>query len=93
MSLASSQETFAESTIEWEPIPLAEAGFSPDVGDKLDAAFHRDKLPNLHGVLVVRHAKLALERYYDGPDERRGCGSCGYVQFGPEVIHDRRSVS
>ncbi len=93
MSLVSSQETFAKSTFEWEPIPLTEAGFSPDFGDELDAAFHRGELPNLHGVLVVRHGKLALERYYDGPDERRGSRSIGDVQFGPEVKHDLRSVS
>ena len=93
ITLVSSQQLFARSTFEWEPISLTKAGFAPDLGDKLDVAFHRNELPNLHAVVVARHGKLALERYYHGPDERRGRRFSGDVQFGPKVKHDLRSVS
>ncbi len=76
----------------WRPIPLAEAGFAEDLGEGLDAAVAAGKLDGLHAVLVVRKGRLALERYYAGEDERWG-DSLGRVVFGPEVLHDLRSVS
>ena len=76
----------------WQTIPLAEAGFADDLGARLDAAVADGKLAGLHAVLVVRRGKLALERYYDGEDERWG-DPLGRVVFGPEVKHDLRSVS
>ncbi len=47
---------------------------------------------NVHAVIVARHGKLVMERYYAGADERWGT-KLGVVQFGPEVKHDLRSVS
>ena len=76
----------------WQTIPLAEAGFADDLGARLDAAVADGKLAGLHAVLVVRRGKLALERYYNGEDERWG-DPLGRVVFGPEVKHDLRSVS
>lgn len=76
----------------WETMPLTEAGFAPDLGEQLDAAVGRGELPNLHAVVVVRFGRLALERYYEGPDERWG-EPLGEVAFGPDVLHDLRSVS
>jgi CubicO group peptidase (beta-lactamase class C family) len=47
---------------------------------------------NVHAVLVVRHGKLAYERYFIGQDERLG-RSVGTVTFGVDVKHDLRSIS
>jgi CubicO group peptidase (beta-lactamase class C family) len=72
-------------------MPLVDAGFEPNVAERLDDAVRRGELPNLHAV-VARHGKLVLERCYAGPDERWG-QPLGRVTFGPEVKHDIRSVS
>ena len=77
---------------DWQSISLVEAGFAPNVAGRLDDAVGSGELPNLHAVVVARHGKLVLERYYAGPDERWG-GPLGTVTFGPEVKHDIRSVS
>jgi CubicO group peptidase (beta-lactamase class C family) len=50
------------------------------------------ELANLHAVFVVRHGKLAVERYYTGADELWGT-ALGTVKFGPDTLHDLRSVS
>jgi CubicO group peptidase (beta-lactamase class C family) len=77
---------------DWQLISPAEAGFLPDVGEKLDGAVRTKEFVNLHAVVVVRGGKLVLERYYEGADERRG-EPLGTVNFGPEVMHDLRSVT
>lgn len=85
---------FAHPTIagDWPRTSPADAGFAPDVGEQLDAAVGRGDLPNLHAVVVARQGKLVIERYYEGPDERWG-DPLGVVTFGPEVLHDLRSVT
>jgi CubicO group peptidase (beta-lactamase class C family) len=77
---------------EWQSVAPVAAGFAPNVGDLLDDAVERGDVSNLHAVVVARHGKLVLERYYEGPDERWG-QSLGTVTFGPDVKHDLRSVS
>jgi CubicO group peptidase (beta-lactamase class C family) len=42
--------------------------------------------------MIVRHGKLVLERYFEGDDENWG-GSIGRVAFGPDTLHDLRSVT
>jgi len=80
------------SADDWQSIAPADAGFVPNVGGLLDQAVERGDLPNLHAVLVARHGRLVLERYYEGPDERWG-QPLGTLTFGPEVKHDVRSIS
>ena len=77
---------------DWPQASLTEAGFAADTGERLDRLYDSGALPNLHGVVVVRHGKLVLERYYEGADEVWGT-PLGTVAFGPEVLHDLRSVS
>lgn len=77
---------------DWQEVAPVDAGFAPNVGELLDQAAGRGDLPNLHAVVVARHGKLVLERYYEGPDERWG-KPLGTVTFGPDVKHDLRSVS
>lgn len=48
---------------------------------------------NIHAIVVVRHGKLILERYYSGEDQRYRPASLGVVEFAPDVKHDVRSIS
>lgn len=68
------------------------AGAASDLGERLDRGVHSGQLANLHAVFVARHGKLVAERYYQGADERWGT-PLGTVTFGPETLHDLRSVS
>ncbi|WP_207484750.1 serine hydrolase domain-containing protein [Arenibaculum pallidiluteum] len=77
---------------DWETGPLAEAGFDATLGDRLDAAFADGTLAGLHGVVVIRHGKLRIERYYPGADERWG-QALGVVEHRADLKHDLRSVS
>jgi CubicO group peptidase (beta-lactamase class C family) len=69
-----------------------QVGFSPDVERKLAAGIESGLLRGLHAVLVSRSGKLALERYDDGLDENWG-RPLGHVSFGPDTLHDLRSVT
>ena len=69
-----------------------QAGFSPDVADKLNAGIRSGLLHDLHAVLVSRAGELVLENYYTGPDEDWG-NPLGVVAFGPDTLHDLRSVT
>jgi len=77
---------------EWPRASLAEAGFAADLGERIDARVADGSFQNLHGVLVTRGGKLVLERYYKGEDQAWG-RPLGRVAFGPETLHDLRSVT
>ena len=82
----------ADPTQRWQKVSPADVGFAPTIGEDLDHTARKETFEGLHAVVVVRAGKLALERYYDGVDERWG-EPLGNVTFGPEVMHDVRSVS
>jgi len=91
--LAAGVSAWADEPAEnWPTASLAEAGFSDDLGEKIDAGVADGRFAGLHSVLLVRHGKLVLERYYEGEDEVRGRPR-GTVDFGPEDLHDLRSVT
>jgi CubicO group peptidase (beta-lactamase class C family) len=77
---------------EWPSATPEEAGFAPDLGARIDEAVRGGRVPNLHGVVVVRDGRLVVERYYDGPDEHWG-RPLGQVAFAPGTLHDLRSVT
>ena len=83
----------ADPPHDWQRISPADAGFLPDMGDKLDDAVRTKEFDNLHAVIVARGGKLVLARYYEGEDKRTRGPKSGIVTFGPEVKHDLRSVS
>lgn len=70
----------------------ATAASGGDIEDSLQSAFDAGKLPGLHGVLVQRQGETLAEIYFTGRDERWGT-PLGNRQFGPEELHDLRSVS
>jgi CubicO group peptidase (beta-lactamase class C family) len=76
----------------WKTVSPAEAGFAPDLEARFEAARAAGQLRNLHGVVVLRQGAIAFERYFAGVDEARG-RPLGEVAFGPETLHDLRSVT
>jgi CubicO group peptidase (beta-lactamase class C family) len=58
----------------------------------LDEQVRNGSLPGLHTVVALRHGEPLLSAYYEGPDERLGIAT-GAVRFGPDVLHDLRSVT
>jgi CubicO group peptidase (beta-lactamase class C family) len=68
------------------------SGFDPTRLCELDDFLAQWPARNIHAVVVVRHGKLVMERYFKGADERWG-RPLGVVEYGPEVKHDLRSIS
>ncbi len=46
----------------WPKAAPAEAGFSPDIAERLDADLRSGQLDGLHAVLVLRDGRLVVER-------------------------------
>jgi CubicO group peptidase (beta-lactamase class C family) len=75
----------------WNTTTPAEAGFGSDLDENFEIARQAGTLPNLHGVVAARGGQIFFERYLAGPDAGRS--PLGVVRFGPETLHDMRSVS
>lgn len=76
----------------WIIAAQKDVGLDPARLCGLDAFIAQWPQANIHAVVVVRNGKLAMERYFSGVDERWG-DKKGSVTFGPEVLHDLRSIS
>src|SRR5262245_64092991 len=72
--------------------PPQELVFAGDLAEKLDAGMRSGLLRGLHSVVVVRSGRTVLERYFEGEDETWG-RALGRVSFGPDTLHDLRSVT
>lgn len=70
----------------------ATAASGGEIEDSLQAAFDAGRLPGLHGVLVRRQGETLAEIYFSGEDQRWG-DPLGNRKFGPDALHDLRSVS
>jgi len=77
---------------EWRKLAPADAGFAPDLAARLDSLVTSGRAWKLHGVVIMRKGALVLERYDAGEDEIWG-DSIGRVAFGPDTLHDLRSVT
>ena len=77
---------------QWEVIDPAKVDFAPDLDDRFEIAHQAGVLPNLHGGLAARGGQIFLERYLSGPDTARA-RPLGMLRFGPDRLHDLRSVS
>lgn len=78
-----------------EPWPTAtpsEVGLDGAALDSLARRIETGELANIHSVVVVRDGKLAFERYSTGSDWLWS-QPLGTVAFGPETLHDARSVT
>lgn len=67
-------------------------GFDPMIGRKLVAGVESGLLRHLHVVLAERGGETVLESYGKGADEDWG-RPIGDVEFGPETLHDLRSIT
>ena len=76
----------------WPTARPEDVGLAGDLGSRIDHAMSRGDLPGLHGFLAVRHGRLAVERYYPGPDERWGM-PLPDAAHGPALLHDLRSIT
>ncbi len=62
------------------------------LADEIDRAVRDGRYHNLHAVILRQGGETIVERYYRGNDARRG-EPLGVVDFGPDMLHDLRSVS
>jgi CubicO group peptidase (beta-lactamase class C family) len=92
IGLGAAMSPLAAAAFEWTSIALKEAGLADDLGGRIDAAQRDGALSGLHGVVIVRYGRLVLERYCTGADEALG-RPLGEVGFGPDTLHDLRSVT
>ena len=69
-----------------------DTGFAPDLDARLETELRAGQISNLHGVVVLRGGKVALEHYVPGDDESWGW-PLGRVAFTAETLHDLRSVT
>jgi len=63
-----------------------------ELDERLHDAIEAGRAQGLHGVVVLHHGEVVLERYGAGEDFSWG-DSLGHVTFGPDTLHDVRSVS
>lgn len=76
----------------WETAHPVDAGFHPDLPQRLAAALQDGSVSNLHGLTIVRNGRLVLEHYGEGEDFSWGRAH-GVVRFTPETLHDVRSAT
>lgn len=62
------------------------------IAGRFASALAAGTLAGLHGLVVLRDGATVFERYLPGDDNARG-RPLGRVAFGPETLHDLRSVS
>lgn len=76
----------------WRVATPNSSGLNTQKLRQLSSHFRRNAAENIHSILIARHGDLAFHDYYSGEDEKFN-ESIGHVQFGPEVLHDLRSVT
>jgi CubicO group peptidase (beta-lactamase class C family) len=76
----------------WPTASPEEAGFSADLGSKIDAALQDESFGAVHSIIVVRDGKLVYERYLAGDDQKLGWRIIN-VTFNPDMKHDVRSIT
>lgn len=71
---------------------LREAGFAPDLMDRIDHGIRAGLIRGLHGLVLTRHGRIVAERYDAGEDAAWG-RPLGRVRHSPDTLHDLRSVT
>src|SRR3954463_13593993 len=70
----------------------SEADVETDVKARLDEVLRSGRAPGLHGLVVLRDGRPILEHYESGEDFAWN-EPLGPITFGPDVLHDVRSVT
>jgi CubicO group peptidase (beta-lactamase class C family) len=78
--------------LEWLTTTPEDAGFAPDLSERIDFGVRSGLTPKLHSIVVARHGRIAVERYYKGEDNNWGM-PLGEVTHGANTLHDLRSVT
>lgn len=89
-SIASTPPITSED--QWEVATPEKVGLDSTKLRALVARFEEWKEANLHGVVVVRHGKLAFEHYFRGFDLKARNGA-GIIDFDAATTHDLRSMT
>ena len=71
---------------------MAALRFATALEEDFEIARQTGTLPNIHGVVAARGGRIVFEKYLAGPDFGRG-RPLGVVRFGPETLHDMRSIT
>lgn len=71
---------------------LPGAAHADAIGTAFDGLRAKGRLAGIHGIVALRRGDILFERYLSGPDEAWG-RPLGDVVFGPETLHDLRSVT
>lgn len=53
---------------DWQTASPAEVGFAPEMETRLDKLIADKRIWNPHGVIVARHGRIVLERYFAGEE-------------------------
>lgn len=76
----------------WPRAAPQEVGLDPAVNERLLAGFAAGEFGGLHALLIARGGKLAVERYFDGPDQNWG-RPLESPSHDATLLHDMRSVT
>jgi len=76
----------------WTIATAAEAGLDPATLCPVIPRFTAWRQANVHGIVVIRHGKLAFEHYFTGDDTHYGRPAPN-TAFTAATLHDARSVT
>jgi CubicO group peptidase (beta-lactamase class C family) len=89
--LLTAAPSFAESA-DWPAAAPEEAGFAPDLADRIDAVLRDESSAKVHSIVVIHDGRLVYERYLSGDDEKLGWTVKGRT-FDASMKHDVRSIT
>jgi CubicO group peptidase (beta-lactamase class C family) len=90
------QGACAPGAMSYEWASAAEEGFTSGFGARIEQFVLSGQASNIHGVIIVRRGRLALEKYFEGDDQVRdekGRAHFERVAFSAERGHELRSVT
>jgi CubicO group peptidase (beta-lactamase class C family) len=77
---------------DYEIQALTEASMDTVIIDLMIKAIIMQVYPNIHSVIIQRHGKIVLEKYFKGEDQKWG-EDIGIITHSKETLHDTRSIS
>src|SRR5215470_7347250 len=81
----------ASAAMGWQTAKPSEAGFA-DLEARFDRLVADKRVWNLHGIVVARHGRIVLERYFEGEQNSWG-KNLGRTRFSPDTLHNLYSVT